>query len=446
MEKNTRHNVFWFRRDLRLNDNKGLFRALEGNRPVIPLFVFDKKILDRLEDEDDARVHFIHEQITRLDRELSSSGSGLLVKYGEPENVWKELIIELDIEEVFTNRDYEPYAVKRDDAVKNILRDSGIAFHTFKDQVITEAGEVVKEDGGPYVVFTPYKNKWLEVVRDGCDKLQSSPFFNTYKTKSLFENFSNKVPGGSIPTLEEMGFKKSNIPFPDMTVSQKIISQYGKNRDYPGRDATSRLGPHYRFGTISIREKALKASRLDDTYLNELIWRDFYSQILAHFPKVVDQPFREKYERVEWINDEEQFEKWCSGKTGYPLVDAGMRQLNTTGYMHNRVRMVTASFLTKHLLIDWRWGEVYFARKLLDFELASNNGGWQWAAGCGTDAAPYFRIFNPESQQKKFDKDFEYIRQYVEEFESEEYPEKIVDHKFARKRCLEVYKKALKGY
>ncbi|MEZ4960764.1 MAG: deoxyribodipyrimidine photo-lyase [Saprospiraceae bacterium] len=440
-------NIFWFRRDLRLEDNAGLYHALKSGLPVLPIFIFDKNILDKLEDKADARVEFIHQELARLSDELEKLGSGILVKYGVPNDVWTELLQEYEIEAVFTNHDYEPYARERDGGIRKLLKDNGIAFHSFKDQVILEKDEVLKDDGEPYVVFTPYKRKWLEkldseMVDDGSGG-KLSFYFQSYPTGKYHDHFFKTKPF-EIPTLAGMGFEPAGIPFPAREVKQGIIKHYDETRNFPAVDGTSRLGIHYRFGTISIRKKARKAAILNKTYLNELIWRDFYAMILWHFPHVLDGPFRPQYADIEWRNNEQEFKKWCEGKTGYPIVDAGMRELNETGYMHNRVRMIVASFLSKHLLINWQWGEAYFAKKLLDFDLASNSGGWQWAAGCGTDAAPYFRIFNPASQQEKFDKDLNYVKKWVPEFGTKDYPEPIVDHKIARERCLEVYKKALK--
>ncbi len=452
-------NIFWFRRDLRLHDNAGLFHALKSGLPILSLFIFDKNILDKLENKKDARVTFIHNEINRLSEELNTLGSTILVKYGFPKKIWQELIDEYEIEAVFTNHDYEPYAKKRDQEINDLLKENNIKFHSFKDHVIFENKEIVKNDGKPYTVFTPYSRKWKEKLnsktkrnkvphfnrdsknRDGSD---ISFYFKSYPNEKYFFNFI-KLNNTIIPSLVELGFEKSELIFPKRIVTQGLIKNYGKNRDYPAIAGTSKLGVHFRFGTISIREKARKAIGLSEIFLNELIWRDFYAMILANFPHVANAPFKPKYKNIEWRNNEMEFKAWCDGKTGHPLVDAGMRELNATGYMHNRVRMVTASFLTKHLLINWQWGEAYFAEKLLDFDLASNNGGWQWAAGCGTDAAPYFRIFNPTSQLEKFDKELKYVKKWVPEYGTDKYPQPIVDHKMARSRCLEVYKEALNG-
>jgi len=437
--------IFWFRRDLRLEDNAGLFHALKGDHPVLPLFIFDEAILGQLADKDDARVHFIYQTLLALLEQLEGMGSSLQVEKGLPVEVWKKLLKQYDIQTVYTNHDFEPYALKRDQEVEDLLAAQSIPFLHYKDQVIFEKEEVLKDDGTPYTVFTPYSRKWkraLEQKVAKADDLASSFYLRSYPTEKYFSNFfqTKALP---IPSLKEIGFEPSSIIVPPTEVSRGRIRNYADTRNFPAVEGTSRLGLHFRFGTISIREKARNAVGLSEVYLNELIWRDFYAMILAHFPHVVKGPFRKKYEWIEWRNNEEEFEAWCEGKTGYPIVDAGMRELNTTGYMHNRVRMITASFLTKHLLIDWRWGEAWFARKLLDFDLASNNGGWQWAAGCGTDAAPYFRIFNPYTQQKKFDKDFKYVKEWVPEYDTDDYPAPIVEHAFARNRCLEVYKKGL---
>lgn len=435
-------NIFWFRRDLRLEDNAALYHALKSDFPVLPIFIFDTEILDKLEDKKDARVTFLHDTITELNEVLTQFNTSIIVKYGQPQAVWQSLLNEYDIHAVFTNRDYEPYALNRDNEVKSLLSKNDISFHTFKDHVLFEKDEVLKKDGLPYTVFTPYSKTWRKKLESKIEPNGSFYYFKSYPTEDYFENF-HKMDKQSIISLNTMGFERSTIEIPSKTVTQGIIKNYGEQRNFPGIRGTSKLGIHFRFGTISIREKARKAEKLSKTYLNELIWRDFYSQILGHFPHVVKEPFRAKYNFVEWRDSEEDFHKWCEGKTGYPMVDAGMRELNATGFMHNRVRMLTASFLTKHLLLDWRLGEAYFAKKLLDFDLASNNGGWQWAAGCGTDAAPYFRIFNPESQQKKFDKDLRYVKKWIPEYGTARYPNPIIEHKFARERCLKAYKEGL---
>jgi len=442
--------IFWFRRDLRLHDNAGLFHALKDAHPVLPLFIFDTNILNELEDRKDARVEFLQKTLVELAEELKSLGSGILIRHGAPLDVWRELLNEFDIQAVYTNRDYEPYALKRDEAVQQLLQPRYITLHTYKDHVIFEKAEVVKDDGLPYTVFTPYSRKWRTALQSRMDQVTTetgetaagSFYLKPYPNEDYFTNFF-QTPPYPVPSLQDLGFEPSGVEIPSKAVSRSIIKNYDKTRDFPGISGTSRLGIHFRFGTISIREKASRAADLNETYLNELIWRDFYSMILWHFPQVATQAFKPAYDQIEWRNDEADFQQWCAGKTGYPLVDAGMRELNATGFMHNRVRMVVASFLTKHLLLDWRWGEAYFAKKLLDFDLASNNGGWQWAAGCGTDAAPYFRVFNPTAQQEKFDKELKYIKQWVPEYGTPAYPEPMVEHKVARERCLKVYKEGL---
>ncbi len=429
-------NIFWHRRDLRLHDNVGLHHALQGDNPVLPLFIFDKEILDELEDKDDRRVTFIHQHIQKIQKQLREAGSSLIVRYGTPLEVWKQLIDEFEIAEVFTNHDYEPYAKARDEEIKSLLHEQGIDFHTYKDQCLREAGEVLKDDGDPYVVFTPFSKKWL--------KTTPGNIYFDYKTKPYFDNF-HKTEAFPLVSLEEMGFKQhKNLDFPSPDFSKETIQNYADNRNFPAKEnGTTRISVHLRFGTMSVREVARKTHEVSSTFVNELIWRDFYMTILAHFPHVAERSFRKEYDFIRWRNDESEFMAWCEGKTGFPIVDAGMRQLNETGYMHNRVRMIVSSFLTKHLLIDWRWGESYFARQLLDFELSSNNGGWQWAAGSGTDAAPYFRIFNPTSQIKKFDPDHKYIKKWVPEYNDFNYVKPIVDHKVGRERALKVYKESL---
>lgn len=434
-------NAFWFRRDLRLEDNHGLWVALTSGKPVIAIFIFDDHILESLP-ENDARVQFIHTRILAIQEELAHENSYIHVLKGSPQKCWNEVVGLYDIDTVFFNHDYEPYALQRDGSIKDQLSKSGIKMQGYKDHLIFEENEVVKDDGNPYTVFTPYKNKWMSRLNEGGGKIP--PAFKTFPSAEFTSNFYKKGPASyPIPSLKSLGFKASNIEFPTAKVMSSLIANYDKTRDFPAIAGTSKLGVHYRFGTISIRQKALKALQLNQTYLNELIWRDFYAMILFHFPSTIHEAFRKEYDRIEWLNNPTDFEKWKEGKTGYPLVDAGMRELNSTGYMHNRVRMVVASFLTKHLLIDWRWGEAYFAEKLLDYDQASNVGGWQWAAGCGTDAAPYFRIFNPQAQAEKFDPEMKYITKWVPEVHDLTYPKPLVDHKYARERCLTSYKKAL---
>ena len=434
--------IHWFRRDLRLQDNAALYHALKSGFPVLPIFIFDTNILNELKDKDsvlttDNRVAFIHQEITRLKKELQALGSDLLVFYGKPIDVWKDIIQQYAVRKVFTNHDYEPYATERDAQLNSWLQEQQIEFLTYKDQVIFEKDEVTKDDGKPYTVYTPYSKKW---------KLKLNDFYlKSYPTEKYTANFFKIKNCTPCISLHEMGFSMDAIDFPVRTVNDSIMQQYAETRDIPSIRGTSRISVHLRFGTVSIRELARQSiAAKGEKYLNELIWRDFYMMILHHFPKVVTQSFNEKYDKIKWRNNEVEYKAWCDGKTGYPIVDAGMRELNATGFMHNRVRMIVASFLTKHLLIDWRLGEAYFAKKLLDYDLSANNGGWQWAAGTGVDAAPYFRVFNPRLQTEKFDKELKYIRTWIPELDSFEYPKPIVEHAFARDRCLAAYKEALK--
>lgn len=445
-------NIFWFRRDLRLHDNHGLYRALSAGKPVLPVFIFDTDITGKLK-EDDSRIAFIHRQLTNIHNELKKQGSGLLVMKGRPVDVFRMLVDKFDVGDVFTNEDYEPYAVQRDKQVADVLAGQHKQLCSFTDHVVFKPGVVTKPDGTAYTVYTPFKNKWRALFAE--------TEVTRYPLEKLTENFY-RYPAEEMPTIEQTGFKKytielSTIPRYDLKISEKrysviapdvaaqinTIRAYDKYRDYPEKDATSRFGVHLRFGTLSIRECVLVAKDNNDTWLDELIWREFFIQILALYPYVVNGAFKKQYDAIEWRDDQVALQLWMEGKTGYPLVDAGMRELLATGYMHNRVRMVTASFLVKHLLIDWRLGEAWFAENLLDYELASNNGNWQWAAGTGCDAAPYFRIFNPSAQQLRFDPQYAYVRRWVPEFGTALYPKPMIVHEFARKRCLEVYRKAL---
>jgi deoxyribodipyrimidine photo-lyase len=422
--------VFWFRRDLRLADNAGLFHALKENKKVVPIFIFDTNILNQLSDKSDRRVEFIHESLVHLKDELEKVKSSLLVFVGDPLIIFRNLASKT----VYANHDYEPYAIQRDQEVKNVLESKGATLKTYKDQSLFEKGEVLKDNGEPYTVFTPYSKKW---------KAKLSKFYvKPYPTEKYTGHFK-KIPAQEIPTLNEIGFKNTGFGFPERKIKLSIIEKYDTQRNFPSIEGTTRLSIHLRFGTVSIRQLAQVAIKKNEVWLNELIWRDFYFMILWFFPRVVKTAFKPAYDRIVWRNDLKEFEKWCAGKTGYPIVDAGMRELNTTGFMHNRVRMIVASFLTKHLLIDWRWGEAYFAKKLLDFDLSANNGGWQWAAGSGCDAAPYFRVFNPDLQTEKFDPKKEYIKKWVPEVGTLSYPKPIVNHKIARERVLRVYKEAL---
>jgi len=425
--------IFWFRRDFRLSDNAALFHALKENKRVLPLFIFDREILDKLDEKKDARVQFIHRELLSIKQQLNSFGSDILVKYGHPEKIWENLLEDYSIKAVYVNDDYEPYARKRDEMINDLLGKKDVSFHRYKDHVIFEKSEVTKDDGQPYVVFTPYSKKWLAKLDEGRHE--------TFDTENFFDSFLQfKAPPA--PTLSEMGFRAFEFDYPSREIQLETIDHYDKYRDIPAIRGTSRLSLHLRFGTVSIRNLVSIARLHNQVWLKELVWRDFYQMIIYHFPHSAGDSFRPAYDRIPWRNNESEFEAWCRGETGYPIVDAGMRELNNTGFMHNRIRMIVASFLTKHLLIDWRWGEAYFAKKLLDYELASNVGGWQWASGSGCDAAPYFRVFNPELQTKKFDPELNYVKKWVPEFQEVSY-KPIVEHKMARQRAISTYKKAL---
>ena len=428
-------NIFWFRRDLRLDDNKALFKALKSDKKVLPIFIFDKNILENLA-KDDARVNFIHETLQEINRTLQNSyGSSLAMFYNEPKTVFKTLAETYNIDTVFTNRDYEPYAKARDTEINTLLNSYNIELKTYKDHVIFETNEVTKKDGKPYLVYTPFMKTWKAKF--------NTMTLDNFDTSAYFNNLIDDVKQPNL-SLEAIGFSKSNQKIAPYKVTSTLIQDYEAKRDFPAKDATSKLGTHLRFGTVSIRKMVAKAiAETNEIFWQELIWREFFTQILWHFPETLTYSFKPKYDGIKWRNNEAEFQLWCEGKTGYPLVDAGMRELNATGFMHNRVRMLVGSFLCKHLLIDWRWGEAYFAEKLHDYEMASNVGNWQWVAGCGVDAAPYFRIFNPTTQIKKFDSDLKYIKKWVPEFQELTYPTPMVDHKEARERCLTTYKAAL---
>ena len=427
-------NIFWFRRDLRLEDNCGLFHALNSDNIVLPIFIFDKNILHKLQ-PDDARVSFIHQELENINHQLSQFDSKLSVFHGNPSDIFKELQEKHTIKTVFTNHDYEPYGIQRDLEIEKDLSSNQINLKTFKDQVIFEKNEIVKKDGSAYKVYTPFSKKWIEAYQ-----FKGLQFFPSEQNLNNFIKSKNE----SILTLKEIGFTASSIKVKSYKVSTKLINAYEETRNFPAQDSTSKLGTHLRFGTVSIRKMVDKASKSNNiTFLKELIWREFFMQILWHYPHTTKDSFKPKYDRIVWRNNEEEFKAWCKGNTGYPLVDAGMRELNQTGFMHNRVRMLVGSFLCKHLLIDWRWGEAYFAEKLHDYEQSSNIGNWQWVAGTGVDASPYFRIFNPTTQIQKFDKDLNYIKKWASNFQELTYPTPIVDHKFARERCLKVYKAAV---
>lgn len=429
--------IFWFRRDLRIEDNHGLFQALNSGYKVLPIFIFDPNILNRFEDKNDRRVDYIYQALQNIDKKLAKFNSGIEHFFKTPIEVFEELVSKYNIEKVFCNHDYEPKAIHRDLEVQNFLKTKSIDFHSYKDQVCYEKYDILKADNTPYTVFTPYSKKWkLLLNNELLPYFDSENYLNQLVQKSSFQKF----------TLEEIGFSKTDLQFSEPTLEIEIIGTYNEHRDFLAKNHSTHLGIALRFGTISVRKCIDFARKSNETWLNQLIWRDFFMQILFHFPHVEDNSFKSKYDAIPWINNLDDFQKWCEGKTGYALVDAGMRELNTTGFMHNRVRMLVASFLTKHLLIDWRWGEAYFAQKLNDYDLALNNGNWQWAAGCGCDAAPYFRIFNPDEQLKKFDSNLEYINKWVKEFSTLQYYHKIIEHSFARNRALETFKKTLSDF
>ncbi len=424
--------IFWFRRDLRLTDNHGLFKVLEASKNVLPIFIFDTEILSKLENKEDKRVDFIMQVLQVLNQYLEKTGKSIKILHGKPLEIFKELADDYNIESVFYNEDYEPSAIQRDLEIQEFLNQKNIEFYSFKDQVHFHKDDILKSDGTPYTIYTPYSKQWL--LKYHSQKIEF------YPSEKLLENLIDVEKQDF--TLQKIGFIKTEYEFKAPKINSGILKTYHETRNFP-TTPTSEMSVHLRFGTISVRKLAAEGNKLNETYLKELIWREFFMQILYNFPKVVHESFKRKYDNISWIYDDELLTRWQEGKTGYPIVDAGMRELNESGFMHNRVRMVCASFFTKHLLMDWRIGEAYFAEKLLDYDLSANNGNWQWSAGTGCDAAPYFRVFNPEEQQKKFDPEFKYITKWVKEFGTKDYPRPIVEHKFARVRALEAYKKGL---
>ena len=427
--------IFWFRRDLRIDDNPGLYEALANSKNVIPIFIFDTNIIDNLP-SDDNRIKFIWHSLSLLNERLKELGSTLNIFKGNPLEVFKKITLKYRLTSVYVNRDYEKYSIKRDKEINTFLNENKIAFNASKDHVLFEPNEILKSDGTPYTVFTPYSKKWFEKFYS--EKLPQ------YQIKNLVDNFfkTNYKP---IMSLSEIGFSNDEIKFEKFNLGDELIKNYNSKRDFPYLNSTSKIGPYLRFGLISVREVGEKTigKKFDESFLRQLIWRDFYIQIFFHFPDSENENFKPAYDKIIWLNEEEKFEKWCAGETGYPIVDAGMKELNATGFMHNRVRMIAASFLCKHLLIHWKKGESYFAKKLLDYEMASNVGNWQWVAGTGVDAAPYFRLFNPEIQMKKFDPQKVYIKKWLPKYDPENYLEPIIDHNYARGRCLNAYKIAL---
>tara|TARA_B100001287_G_scaffold275990_1_gene285318 strand:+ start:2124 stop:3419 length:1296 start_codon:yes stop_codon:yes gene_type:complete len=424
------YNIFWFRRDLRLYDNHGLSVATNNSLKVIPIFIFDISITDKLP-KDDRRINFIHDNLVKIDSELKMKfNSSLNIFKGDPLKIFKQIISDYKINTVFTNNDYEPYALKRDKSIIELLKKNQIQFKSFKDQVIFEKNDVVKDDGKPYVVYSPYMRKWKTNLNENLSNITEKEVKNNFFNMSI----------SRLKKLDEYGFIENDRKIEAFKLDKDIVTKYADRRNFPSINSTSKLGPYLRFGIVSIRKIVSGLLKFkDQTFLNELIWREFFMQILFHFPHTAKKSFKPKYDKIIWLNDPKSFEAWKNGETGFPLVDAGMKELNKTGFMHNRIRMITASFLCKHLLIDWRLGEKYFALKLNDYEMASNVGNWQWASGSGVDAAPYFRIFNPHTQITKFDKNRIYINKWVNT-DSKDYPNEIIDHKVARERCLDTYK------
>ena len=426
-------NIFWFRRDLRLYDNSGLSAATSDKLKVLPIFIFDTSITNKLP-ENDRRINFIYDNLVEMDSELKKKyNSSLNIFKGKPIEIFKELIGNYKINSVYTNNDYEPYAFSRDSSIKKLLESKKIQFKSYKDHVVFEKNEVVKDDGNPYVVFTPYMRKWKTNLNEDLTNLEEKKVLNNFYTKTI----------SGLLDLNNYGFIENDKKIESFKLNSEIVTKYAETRNFPSINSTSKLGPYLRFGTVSVRKIVTGLLKFkDQTFLNEIIWREFFMQILFHFPHTSTKSFKPKYDKIVWLDDPKSFDAWKNGETGFPLVDAGMKELNKTGFMHNRVRMITASFLCKHLLIDWRLGEKYFALKLNDYEMASNVGNWQWASGSGVDAAPYFRIFNPHTQIVKFDKNRDYINKWLNT-DSNDYPNEIIDHKIARKRCLETYKKYL---
>jgi deoxyribodipyrimidine photo-lyase len=464
--------LFWFRRDLRIADNAGLYHALKSARRVHCVFVFDTDILDALANKADRRVEFIHGCVTALREALQKAGGDLMVQHGRARDLVPQLAKSIGADAVFTNEDYEPTAVQRDQAVERVLKKSAIAFFACKDHVLFAKDEVMTQAHTPYTVFTPYKS--------ACLKKLDAFYLSAYPTENYLSRLARPGATTTVPALEDMGFEVTNLKNlgikPGTQGALQVlddflqrIDDYRDKRDFPALKGVSYLSAHNRFGTVSIRHLARLAverrSAGADTWLSELIWRDFYFQILYHFPHVCDSAFKPKYKDLAFENDKSLFAAWCEARTGYPIIDAAMRQINQTGFMHNRLRMIVASFLTKDLLIDWRWGEKYFADHLNDFDLAANNGGWQWAASTGCDAQPYFRIFNPVSQSQRFDPVGKFIRRYLPQLAQvpdkfihapwmmspleqqmahcvigKDYPACVVEHDVARHKALTLYK------
>ncbi|TGE15405.1 cryptochrome/photolyase family protein [Hymenobacter elongatus] len=430
--------LFWHRRDLRLHDNAGLAVALQSGLPVVPLFIYDREILDQLPSRRDARVTFIYDEVERLGRQTEQAGGTFLAFYGRPLEVFAQLVQHYEVAGVYTNEDYEPYAAVRDAAIAELIKPAGTEFRVFKDQVIFAKNEILSKSGTPPRVFGAYSKTWLAALRD--EHLVPYP-----STEHFVE--SNLMPlaeAAPRPTLEQMGFERYEqfVPAAELPAAA-LVSNYHNTRDKPGLvNSSTRRSVHLRFGTLSVRELMQQAKELNPKLLNELIWRDFFMMILWHYPFTATESYDPRLRLVPYRNNEDEFRAWCEGRTGYPLVDAGMRELNQTGYMPNRARIAAAGFLVKHLLIDWRWGDRYFADKLLDYDMSQNVGNWQWMAGTGAVAAPWFRVYSPQSQQEQYDTTFDYVRQWIPEFGTRDYPTPIVEHKFARERAIATFRAA----
>jgi deoxyribodipyrimidine photo-lyase len=440
--------LFWFRRDLRLDDNTALNELLENikfdpkNSPqvVLPIFIFDTQILNQLKNPLDRRVQFILKTIQELKVQLQAQGTDLRVYHGNPVELIPQITQEFKIQSIYCNEDYDPYSRQRDSVVSDYCKKNGIQFLCFKDHVIFAKSEILNLKGLPYSIYTPYKKAWLEKFKTHFLTLKKSKLSEVQIASAFIKTAPIPLP----PSLPKEYFEIGDFKFPEINVPKKTIENYHLTRDIPSLlDGTSHLGIHLRFGTISVRKLIEKSGFLNEVFLSELIWREFFMQILWHYPQVVKKSFRPEYENIKWRQSKEDFERWSQGQTGFPMIDAGIRELLATGHMHNRVRMLVASFFSKNLLHHWYQGERFFAEHLLDYELAANNGNWQWAAGCGCDAAPYFRIFNPETQRTKFDPQDLYISKWVPEWKTLRYPNPMIDLKQSHHRALEVYKAGL---
>jgi|SRR6476661_159510 len=432
--------LFWHRRDLRIHDNAGLAAALDSGLPVLPLFIYDSDILTQLPDKADARLTFIYDQVERLATETETAGGTFLARYGRPAEVLAQLADELDIAAVHTNEDYEPYARQRDGEVGEMLAQRGIAFYLYKDQVVFAKDDIMTKSGTVPKVFGAYHKAYLERLTD--ELLLPYGSQDAFRAENLHR--LTKAQAGTRPTLEELGFERREQYSPTVELpAEDVVRNYHRTRDTPAlTNGTTRLSVQLRFGTVSVRQAMRQARALNPKLLAEIIWRDFFMMLLWHFPGTATEAYDPKMRAIPYRNNEDEFRAWCEGHTGYPLVDAGMRELNATGYLPNRVRMTVAGFLVKHLFIDWRWGERYFADKLLDYELAINVGNWQWMAGTGAVAAPWFRVYSPQNQLEQVDPELKYVKSWVPELGTAGYPAPIVEHKFARDRAVEAIRAA----